>query len=313
VWNLAERADGVEAAGIARTDLTGEGQVVLSREGRELSRIDTGRRFGPYVWFTPDGRRLVVGLHGDYLLSRLGSPLFGGPDGYAVAVIYDVTDPEAPVELARHELDDRAQAGRLYLRSIDAAASPDGSLIALASVNSREVLLVDAESGLVTRRLESAVNVWWDGVDFVDDHTLVGVGNVFLRDNFVLWDTDSGQELHTQSVGDSAVSSVAVDRRSGIMAFGHDDGDLTLFDVESRTQLGPAVNLGLRGILDVEFRDDGQRLLVAYTDAPAVEWDLSREAWKQAVCDVVDRNLTEDESRLYFDGDPSHTSTCPGV
>jgi hypothetical protein len=64
--------------------------------------------------------------------------------------------------------------------------------------------------------------------------------------------------------------------------------------------------------VDLEFREDGQRLLVAYSDG-IVEWDLSRSAWKQAVCDVVGRNLTDDESRLYFDGDPSHTATCPGV
>ena len=314
-WTVAQRADGLKAAGIGPTDASqaSEGQVVLSRDGHEVARIDTGSRFGSYVWFTPDGRRLVVGLHGDDPLTRLGFSVFGGPDGFASVIVYDVTKPEAPVELVRHELDDRAVAGRLFLRSIDAAASPDGSVVAVASVNSREILLLDAETGAATRRLKSAVNVWWTGVDFVDDHTLAGVGNVFRRDNLVLWDTDSGQELHAQSVGDFDVAAVAVNRPAGIIAVGSADGDLTLFDAKTRTQLGPAVNLGFRGIVDLEFRDDGQRLLVAYTDAPTVEWDLSRSAWKQAVCDVVGRNLTADESRLYFDGDASHTSTCPGV
>ncbi len=57
-------SDGVEAASFGDPDVAGSAHVVLSRGGRELARIDTGRRFGPYVWFTPDGRRLVVGLPG---------------------------------------------------------------------------------------------------------------------------------------------------------------------------------------------------------------------------------------------------------
>jgi WD40 repeat protein len=264
------------------------------------------------VWFTPDGRRLVVGLRGDDLLTRVGLPFFGGPDGYTVAVVYDVTNPGSPVELARHELDDHATLAATGLRSVDAAASPDGSLIALASVNSRRILLLDADTGAVSRRFDSSANIWWNGVDFVDDHTLVGAGNVYQRDNVVFFDVNSGEELEAQSVGATTVNAVAVNRRSGIMAFGHANGKLSLFDAGTLTQLGPAIDIDLGSIAHLEFRDDGQRLLVASSDG-IVEWDLSRDAWKDAVCDVVGRNLTVDESRSYFDGDASHTSTCPGV
>ena len=311
-WSIASRDDGVEAASFGDPDVAGSAYVVLSRGGRELARIDTGRRFGPYVWFTPDGRRLVVGLRGDDLLTRVGLPFLGGPDGYTIAVVYDVTDPGSPVELARHELDDHATLAATGLRSVDAAASPDGSLIALASVNSSQILLLDADTGAISRRFDSSANIWWNGVDFVDDHTLVGAGNVYQRDNVVFWEVNSGEELEAQSVGATTINSVAVNRRSGIVAFGHANGTLSLFDAGTLRQLGPAIDIDLGSIAHLEFHDDGQRLLVAYADG-IVEWDLSRDAWKQAVCDVVGRNLTVDESRRYFDGDPTHTSTCPGA
>ena len=51
-------------------------------------------------------------------------------------------------------------------------------------------------------RFDSSANIWWNGVDFVDDHTLVGAGNVYRRDNVVFWDVNSGEELEAQSVGD---------------------------------------------------------------------------------------------------------------
>ena len=94
-WSIASRDDGVEAASFGDPDVAGSAYVVLSRGGRELARIDTGRRFGAYVWFTPDGTRLVVGLYGDDGTTRLGLPFYGDPQGYATVVVYDVTDPAA--------------------------------------------------------------------------------------------------------------------------------------------------------------------------------------------------------------------------
>ncbi|RPI05253.1 MAG: WD40 repeat domain-containing protein, partial [Actinobacteria bacterium] len=57
VSSIASSSDGLEAASFGDPNVAGSAHVVLSRGGRELARIDTGRRFGPYVWFTPDGRR----------------------------------------------------------------------------------------------------------------------------------------------------------------------------------------------------------------------------------------------------------------
>ncbi len=309
-WTAAKRADGLEAVSVG--DGESEAEVLLTLGGRELARIETGRRYGPYLWFSPDGRRLVVGLYGDDGTTRLGLPLFGDPQGFATAVLYDVTDPEHPRELARHQVDDQATFGFQYLRSIDAAASPDGSLIAIASVWSSQVIVLDAETGAVRQYLESGGALWWNGVDFVDNRTLVGAGNIGFIDTEAFWNVDTGAVVDTLSVGEDTVRAVAVNRASGVMAIGHNNGELTLFDAKTRSQLGPPINLSLGAIVDLEFREDGQRLLVAY-DNGVVEWDLSREAWKKAVCDIVGRNLTEEESRLYFDGDASHTSTCPGV
>ena len=234
VFSVAEAHNGLEAVSVAGVVpsrvLTGTGQVVLSRDGQEVARIDTGRRFFAYVWLTPDGRRLVVGLHGDDFTTRLGFPFFGGPDGDAVAVLYDVTKPERPAELARHDVDDHVTFAPTSLRSIDAAASPDGTVIGLASADSRQVLLLDAETGAIARRLEAPANVSWSGLDFVDDHTLVGAGNFATRGTTVFWDLDSGQVLDTLSAGEGAVNAVAVNRRSDVMALGFGNGELTLFD-----------------------------------------------------------------------------------
>ena len=101
-----------------------------------------------------------------------------------------------------------------------------------------------------------------------------------------------------------------IDSRGRTLAtVGNDDGDVLLWDVASRRQIGTPLT-GNGPYPYVFFSADGRRLLAISPEGPVTLWDVDPESWQRRACDIAGRNLTRSEWRDFV-GDTPYRATCP--
>jgi hypothetical protein len=84
---------------------------------------------------------------------------------------------------------------------------------------------------------------------------------------------------------------------------------LRLYDVETRTQLGDAIPVGISWA-GAALRGDRLEAAVA-TDQGIVIWDLDPDHWVDAACQIAGRNLTRSEWNQYVGDLAPYHRTCP--
>jgi hypothetical protein len=95
-------------------------------------------------------------------------------------------------------------------------------------------------------------------------------------------------------------------RRLMVLGF---DRALRLYDVETRTQLGDAIPIGISWA-GAALRGDGLEAAVA-TDQGIVIWDLDPDHWVDSACQIAGRNLTRAEWDQYIGDLATYRHTCP--
>jgi DNA-binding SARP family transcriptional activator/class 3 adenylate cyclase/WD40 repeat protein len=89
--------------------------------------------------------------------------------------------------------------------------------------------------------------------------------------------------------------------------------DVHVYDVDSARQMGRTLRLALpenAPYLAATLRPDGRQLAVA-TEHGVQLWDLHPNAWRDAACRIVGRNLSGDEWDRYMPPDEPYRTTCP--
>jgi DNA-binding beta-propeller fold protein YncE len=201
------------------------------------------------VWdvaFSPDGSRLAAAI--------------ATPE--KVAVLWDISDPQAPKEIAR--LPSGEEGGITQV-----AFSPDGTLLAASVGHTGRVLLWDSQ----TLELATAP---------IAAHSYTAWPLAFTSD---------GEMLATGSL-DSTVRLIDVGT-----------GSLIGPPLQHHTRSGAAIVSGLT------FDADGKHLYSSSTDGTIRHWDVDPDSWRERVCDIAGRNLTEAEWAQYLPGEP-YQVTC---
>ena len=90
----------------------------------------------------------------------------------------------------------------------------------------------------------------------------------------------------------------------------NDDGDVLLWDVASRRQIGTALT-GNGPYPYVFYSPDGRRLLAVSPDGPVTVWDVDPESWKRRACSVAGRNLFTATSGATSSAARPYRATCP--
>jgi WD40 repeat protein len=98
-----------------------------------------------------------------------------------------------------------------------------------------------------------------------------------------------------------------------LVAAGTTRGAIVLFDADARRQLGDPLQGHAGQVFSVAFQRDGHHLVSAGNDGRVLLWDV--EPWadektsEKRACDLVGRNLTRSEWRLFVPG-KSYARTC---
>jgi WD40 repeat protein len=184
--------------------------------------------------------------------------------------------------------------------------SPDGRLLAITYVDGR-ISVWDTTSGKLLVNLPQKPHAFQAA--FTPDGSLLITGGNTGIPSF--WDTRSWKLVARPAQGHgSAIVGMSVDPSGHTLATaGNDDGDIILWDIASRRQIGTALT-GNGPYPYVFYSRDGRRLLAVSPAGPITRWDVDPESWKRRACDIAGRNLTRDEWRDFV-GDRPYHATCP--
>ncbi len=151
-----------------------------------------------------------------------------------------------------------------------AAFSPDGQMLASASLDQTVILLWDVASGQPRATLEGHRDVV-RGVAFSPDgQTLASAG----QDNMVmLWNVASGQLRTTLEGHKNRVTSVAFSPDGRTLASASDDTTIRLWDVTTSEQQA-TLEGHAAAIRQVAFSPDGRTLVSASNDRTVILWDV---------------------------------------
>jgi WD40 repeat protein len=122
-----------------------------------------------------------------------------------------------------------------------------------------------------------------------------------------LWEVRTRRERGSFDAG--AAESLAFHPSGGVLAVSYPDrieprdaGTGALLQTR-RSQRSAAARMA--------FSSDGRLLAVADGGPEVVLWDLDEGRWRQTLCELVDRGLTDAERRRFLPGGPAEP-TCEG-
>jgi WD40 repeat protein len=163
---------------------------------------------------------------------------------------------------------------------------------------------------VATRSLVAAVEGGAEGdafsVALSPDGRLLAVGGFprLVR----LWDVRTEKLVHELDTGGAEALEFSSDGRilavsgvsSGVVGSG---GGVSLWDVETGTQIGPSLTTGKRAAL-IDLSPDGRRLLVTAANGEGAIWDIDPGSWARRACALANRTLTREEWQRYLPGRP---------
>ena len=100
------------------------------------------------------------------------------------------------------------------------------------------------------------------------------------------------------------VTSLAFSNDGKLLASGSSDKTIILWDVERRLALGQPFDYHRDFIRSVAFSNDGRFLASGSNDGSAVIKDIKGDTQVEQACQIVNRNLTEEEWENYLPGEP---------
>lgn len=101
----------------------------------------------------------------------------------------------------------------------------------------------------------------------------------------------------------------------GVLALGGDDGSVRLFDVGTGTPIGDPLGAHADWVQSIAFGPDGSWLASGGQDGTiriwnAVVWSDDLETFREALCPLAARDLTQEEWETYLQDEPQ-APTCP--
>lgn len=101
--------------------------------------------------------------------------------------------------------------------------------------------------------------------------------------------------LHARRLGGAGVA-IALSEEAALVAVADQDGQLHLWDIESKVPLA-SLQVTSSPLISLAVSPDGRRLALASSDGDIYELALDKNLWLAKACEIVRRELTASEWR----------------
>jgi WD40 repeat protein len=105
------------------------------------------------------------------------------------------------------------------------------------------------------------------------------------------------------------VDSLGFDATGSLLAVGGQDGSVSLWDLATRSIVGPPLASQGEDVAAVRFTADGQSLIAGSTDQSVVSYYIDPLRVARRACEIAARNLTPQEWRQQV-GTRAYHRTC---
>jgi WD40 repeat protein len=276
------------------------------------------------VAFSPDGQTLASGSWDSTIIlwdvasqQMIGQPLTGHQSGvYSIAFSPDgkiLASASADKTIILWDVASHQPIGQPLTGHTDIvfglAFSPDGKTMASAG-GDNNIILWDVASQKMIGQPLTGHTAWVRKVTFSPDGATLASAS---SDSTVrLWDVASQKEIGQPLTGHrDAATSVAFSPDGKTLASGAWDTNIILWDVASHQPIGQPLTGHGDVIYSLAYSPDGKTLASASFDNTLRLWSIDPAAWRQRACQVANRDLTQDEWKLYM-GDLPYSATCSG-
>jgi WD40 repeat protein len=283
-----------------------------------------------YLFFTPDGKRLVArisislaiwdlndsvhvfdGFNTD-LLSPIGVMALS-PDGKTIAYNGASTaqvggasfwDIERQQRLPDHM---RVEFGR----SVSMTFSADGKYLAAGGIDGTIVIWNIAADKLVVPVItghHKAVRM----LSFDHSGALLASGgdDAIVR----VWKVDTGQPYGTPLAGHTdAISGLAFSPDDATLISSSKDGTFIVWDVQTHQSVGQPIQAYPAGIAALALTSDGTLLATGSAGSKLTLWSLDAATWRSLACRIANRNLSKAEWLQFMGASTPYQRTCPDL
>jgi WD40 repeat protein/DNA-binding SARP family transcriptional activator len=177
---------------------------------------------------------------------------------------------------------------------VTVAWSPDGRMLATAGGNGTVAVWRTSDWEEITTL--HADTSWATTVAFSPDGSLLAAAGLDAR-AVTLWDVATWK-LAGRLPHPIFTASVTFDPKGRTLTTAAYDGNLRLWDVASRRQIGPALpgpQCDQCGRNVTEFDPSGTQLVALDANGAGYLWDTDPELWRRRACVVAGRSLTREE------------------
>ena len=244
--------------------------VAYSPDGSQLTTSSHGMA---RIWNAETGnpiRTLVAGLEYITVLSVAyspdGSQLVGGGSNGDV-LFWDAETGNGPI---------RTLEGGLYIHSV--AYSPDGTRIASNGYYGSDVLIRNAETGRLIRRLEGHTGFDMHFVGSAVSSVAYSPDGAQLASNGIngvvhIWNAETGDPIRTLGGHTGEITSVAYSPDGTRLASGGADNTIQLWNVETGAYVFQTLGGHTGGVASVAYSPDGTRLASGGYDDTVRIWN----------------------------------------
>ncbi|GAC1317343.1 MAG: hypothetical protein NVSMB2_10950 [Chloroflexota bacterium] len=201
------------------------------------------------------------------------------------------------------------------------ALSADGLLTASAEIGPSDtspttITITDVGGGQTVRTLNADHFV--PVLAFSRDGRFLAAGGTQLGNLPIptfwlyVWDVSSGALAAQPMRVGSPIEALSFSADARVLATGHTNGTLILWDMATGQPLGPTLATGGIAVSGVEFSPTRDVLLSRHVnDTSLVEWDVADETQRARACAIANRNLTRAEWKQYRGTEDEYHATCP--
>jgi len=106
------------------------------------------------------------------------------------------------------------------------------------------------------------------------------------------------------------VSDIDFSRDGKLMASASFDGTIQMWSIENLDELPVVMRDNDDYVWDLSFTDDGDYILAACNDGEIRKWPTNPKTMADQFCDILERNLTQEEWDTYVGNDIDYENTC---